>query len=63
MAARVAAELKKAHEVRVEKVSGGLGEFSVLLDGQKVIDTNRRLYPRPGSVVKRVRALLADQLP
>ena len=61
MATRVAAELSKQNNVETEIVRGGLGELSVYIDGQKVIDTNRLWYPLPGNVVKRVQALLADQ--
>jgi hypothetical protein len=61
MATRVAAELSKQNNVETEIVRGGLGEFSVYIEGQKVIDTNRLWYPLPGNVVKRVQALLADQ--
>jgi len=59
IAARVAAELKKDPEMQVETVRGGLGEISVLVDDRKVVDTNRLWYPRPSSVVKRVRAAIA----
>lgn len=62
MASRVAAQLSKENDVETEIVRGGLGEFSVYIDGQKVIDTNRLWYPLPGNVVKRVQALLADQM-
>ena len=61
MASRVAAQLSKENNVATEIVRGGLGEFSVYIDGQKVVDTNRLWYPLPGNVVKRVQALLADQ--
>lgn len=61
MASRVAAQLSKENNVETETVRGGLGEFSVYIDGQKVIDTNRLWYPLPGNVVKRVQALLADR--
>lgn len=61
MASRVAAQLSKESNVETEIVRGGFGEFSVHIDGQKVIDTNRLWYPLPGNVVKRVRTLLADQ--
>ena len=59
MASRVAAQLSKDDDVEVETVGGGLGEFSVYIDGQKVIDTNRFWYPAPSGIVKKVRALLA----
>ena len=61
MAASVAAQLSKDNDLEVEIAKGGLGEFSVLIDGQKVIDTNPLWYPRPGKVVAKVRKLLAAQ--
>jgi hypothetical protein len=61
MAARVAAQLSKENAVVVETVRGGLGEFSVYIDGQKVIDTNRLWYPTPSKVVIKTRKLLAEQ--
>jgi hypothetical protein len=60
MASRVAAQLRKETDTQVEVVRGGLGEFSVYLDDRKVIDTSRLWYPTPSSIVKRVRALLAE---
>ena len=60
MASRVAAELSKENNVEVEKVKGGLGEFSVYIDGQKMIDTNRFWYPSANKVVKKVRTLLVQ---
>ena len=51
MAASVAAQLSKENDLEVETAKGGLGEFSVSIDGQKVIDTNRLWYPTPGKVV------------
>ena len=59
MAARVAAQLRKESDVEVHTIKGGLGEFSVSIGGQKLIDTNRLWYPRPSKVVDKVRALLA----
>jgi hypothetical protein len=61
MAASVAAQLSKDNDLEVEIARGGLGEFSVSIDGQKVIDTNRFWYPTPGKVVATVRKLLAEQ--
>ena len=61
MAASVAAQLSKENDLEVETVRGGLGEFSVSIDGQKLIDTNRFWYPTPGKVVAKVRKLLAEQ--
>jgi len=60
MAARVAAQLRKEHDAQVETVRGGLGEFSIHIDGRKVIDTNRLWYPTPSKIVKKIRALLAE---
>ncbi len=58
MASRVAAQLRK-NNVEAEKVRGGFGEFSVYIDDQKVIDTNRLWYPTPSKVVRRIQELLA----
>jgi len=60
MASRLAAQLRKENNVMVETVRGGLGEFSVYIDEQKVIDTNRFWYPTTNKVVKRIQALLAE---
>ena len=61
MAARVAAQLSTENDLEVKTVKGGLGELSVSIDGQKVIETNRLWYPTPGKVVAKVRKLLALQ--
>ena len=58
IAARVAAEFKNDRDVQVTIVKGGLGELSVSIDGRKVIDTNRLLYPRPSKIVNDIRGLL-----
>ena len=55
------AELKKEGGVEVEMVRGGLGELSVSIDDRKVVNTNRLWYPTPGSVLKKVRAALAEE--
>ena len=60
MASRVAAQLKKENNIEVETVKGGLGEFSVYIDEQKVVDTNRFWYPTTNKVVKKIQALLAE---
>jgi hypothetical protein len=60
MASRVAAQLNKGNIVEVETIKGGLGEFSVFIDEQKVIDTNRLWYPSPSKIVKKTQALLAQ---
>ena len=60
MASRVAAQLKKENNIEVEMVKGGFGEFSVYIDEEKVIDTNRFWYPTPNKVVKNIQILLAE---
>jgi hypothetical protein len=59
MAARVAAELSKDPDLEVQTVKGGLGEFSVSIDGETRIETNRLWYPTPSKVVATVRTLVA----
>jgi len=44
----------------VETVKGGLGEFSVYIDEQRVIDTNRFWYPTANKIVKKIQVLLAE---
>lgn len=58
MAASVAAELSKENGCKVETISGGLGELSVSIDGEKVFDTNRLWYPSRKTVVAKTRARL-----
>ncbi len=55
----MAARLRKETNADVELTRGGLGELSVYIDDQKVIDTNRFLYPIPGKLVRRVKELIA----
>jgi hypothetical protein len=59
MASRVAAHLNKEQNLKAETVKGGLGEFSVYIAEQKVIDTNRFWYPSTDKIIKKVQALLA----
>jgi hypothetical protein len=59
MAARVAAQIAGLPDVEVRRESGGFGEFSVTVDGEKIVDTNRLWYPNPHKVVERIRARLA----
>ena len=61
MAARVAAQLSEENDVTVKTVKGGLGEFSVSIEGRKVLDTSRVWYPTPSKVIARIRSLLAEQ--
>lgn len=54
----MAEELKRANDVEVEVVKGGLLELSVALDGEKLIETNRLWYPLPSTLVRKTRELL-----
>ena len=54
----MAEELKRANEVEVEVVKGGLLELSVAVDGEKLIETNRLWYPLPSTLVRKTRELL-----
>jgi len=58
IAARVAAELSQDPGIEAEVVKGGFLELSVAIDGEKVIDTNRFLYPLPATIVNKTRTLL-----
>ena len=60
MGASLAAKLRNPPGVEVDTVSGGFGEFTVLVDGQKVVDTNRFWYPNPAKVLQLVQARLAE---
>ena len=61
MAASVAAELSKDNSCEVKMSPGGLGELSVSIDGEKVIDTNRFWYPLPKNIVAKTRELLSQK--
>ena len=58
MASSVAAKLKQEKGVQIEMERGGLGEFSVTVDGEKVVETSRLWYPNPSNVVREVRSAL-----
>jgi hypothetical protein len=60
MAARVATELKQESGLNIQTKRGGLGEFSVLIDHRRVIDTNRLWYPSPKKVIKEIRKRLEE---
>jgi len=55
----VAAELEKDGNAEVSKLRGGLGELSVVIDGEKVVDSNRLWYPRSKKIIGSVRDHLA----
>ena len=61
MAASVAAQLSNESDVEVETARGGLGEFSVAIDGQKIVDTNPFWYPTPSIVVAKSLVRLAER--
>lgn len=56
----MAKHLRTESELSVETVKGGLGEFSIFIDDQRVIDTNRLWYPSPVKIVEGVRVLLVE---
>ncbi len=56
----MAAQLSKENNVETVTVKGGFGEFSVYIDGRKVIDTNRLWYPTPSKIAKKVQAMLTE---
>jgi hypothetical protein len=58
--ARVAAELEKEQNVRVERVKGGLGELSVSIDGRKVYNSTPLWYPTFRTVLNKVRPALRE---
>jgi hypothetical protein len=58
--ARVAAELEKEQNVRVERVKGGLGELSVSVDGRKVYNSTPLWYPKFRAVLNKVRPALRE---
>ena len=55
----MAEELQADGGVEVETGKGGFGEFSVRLDGRKIVETSWLWYPTPRQVVEQVRAALA----
>jgi len=57
----VAARLKGEPGAEVEMRRGDLGELSVQIDGRKVVETRRFWVATPASVVRRVRAALAER--
>ena len=57
----MAAALRSDGDLDVSVVKGSLLELSVYIDDRKVIDTNRLLYPRPSTLVRQTRELLARQ--
>ena len=60
MAASLAAQMTGHPDVHVDTIPGGFGEFSVLVDGQKVVDTNRFWYPNLTKVLRLARARLDE---
>jgi predicted Rdx family selenoprotein len=52
----VAAQLKQDLGVDTELVVGSSGEFTVWVDGKKVAEKDRGMFPEPSSVVSAVRA-------
>ena len=63
MASRAAAELGKDPNVEVQLVNGGIGEFAVVVDGQKIHDSWRWGYPNLGKIMKKARAAISGNTP
>ena len=61
MASSLEAKLKQQGNVQVEMHKGGFGEFSVTVDGEKVVKTNRLLYPNPSKVMSTVLSALGEE--
>jgi len=61
MASSLEAKLKHRENVQVESHKGGFGEFSVTVDGEKVVSTNRLLYPNPSKVMSTVLSALGEE--
>lgn len=61
IAARVAAELKTDPRLHVATTSGSMGELTVVINGTDEVRASRFTYPRPSTVVRKVRTKL-DQL-
>ena len=59
MASRVAAQLSRDEGVEVQTEKGGLGEFSITIDGRKAVDTSRFWYPTPRKILAKARSVLA----
>jgi predicted Rdx family selenoprotein len=53
----VAAQLKQDLGVDTELVIGSSGEFTVWVDGQKVAEKTRGVFPEPAAVVSAVRGV------
>ncbi|HET6671017.1 MAG TPA: hypothetical protein VFH15_12380 [Pyrinomonadaceae bacterium] len=56
----MAADLEHEAEVEVQTRKGGLGELSVDVNGERVFTGSRLWYPTPSSIIKKVRAVLAQ---
>lgn len=59
MAASLAAKVRKECNANVETLRGGLGEFTVLVEGQEIVNTSRLWYPNLGKVFQAVKARLS----
>jgi len=54
----VAAQIEREHNEPVKVVPGRVLEFSVRIGGETVFTGNPLWYPRPSSVIRRVREIL-----
>ncbi|MDQ3366003.1 MAG: Rdx family protein [Myxococcota bacterium] len=55
----MAAQLRQTLGVEAELVVGSSGEFTVWVDGTKVVEKSAGRFPEPAAVVTAVRALSA----
>jgi hypothetical protein len=55
----VEAQLAGDPTLDVHRQRGALGELRVVVDGTEVVDTPALFYPKPATVVSKVRAYLA----
>ena len=58
MAASLAARLRSECEADVATLAGGIGEFTVLVEGREVVKASRLWYPRLEEVFQAVKARL-----
>jgi len=58
IAASVAAQLSGDSNLAVTRKEGSFGELRISVDGEDVVASNPLWYPRPSSVVAKVKAYL-----
>jgi len=61
IAASVAAQLSGDPNLSVTRKEGSFGELRISVDGKDVVESNPLWYPRPSSVIAKVKAYLDQQ--